>query len=99
MLERLKTLNVDRIELDEAIELLALAEVVEAKFAAVGLTAAPEYLTDAIRTLKSEIAGRMRDAREKRLKQIRAQKTQLMSADEKRLALSKEEAELEELLK
>jgi len=97
MLAQLKSLDVDRLALDEAIGLAAYAKMVSAEYDARGVSH-PEWLDDAIRTLNTDITARTRDALEMRLKEITAQRTQLMSADEKRAKLDAEEAALREKL-
>lgn len=93
MLQDLKRLDVDRLQLDEALTLAAFAKGLHQEYDARSIPA-PEWLDDRIRQLSREIETRRRDALEMRLKEIRAQKTNLMTADEKRTALAAEEAEL-----
>ena len=97
-MERIRAVNVDRIDLDEAVELLAFAKLFDTEFTATGIPV-PEFLTDAIGSLKNEIAARQKDARAKRLKQIRAAQAGLRTTEEKRADLAKEAEELEALLK
>lgn len=93
MLDQLKRLDVDRMQLDETLALAAFAKSLHAEYDARAIPA-PEWLDDSVRTLNREISMRTRDALEMRLKEIRAQKTQLESAGEKRERLAREEEEL-----
>ena len=94
MIAQLKSLNVDRIDLDEAVSLLAFANSVGAEYEAQGLPI-PEWLQDAARTLRNEIALRARDAREKRVKELRRSLDGLRTTEEKRKSYQKELRELE----
>ena len=93
MLEQLKRLDVNRLQLDEALAYAAFAKGLRQEYDTRNIPA-PEWLDDAIRALNKDVEGRRRDALEMRLKEIRAQKTQLMTPAEKREALAAEEAEL-----
>jgi len=59
---------------------------------------APEWLDDKVRQLNREIELRRRDTLEMRLKEIRAQRTQLLTPSERRVQLEVEEAELNKQL-
>lgn len=98
MLEQLKALNCDRADTDELISLSAMARVLTAEFTILSIPL-PEWLQDATRTVRSEITLRQRDAREKRLKDIRRQQEGLKTTEEKRASLAQEAAELELMLK
>lgn len=93
MLQELKRLDLDRLALDEMLAYMAFAKGLHVEYGTRNIPA-PEWLDDRIRQLNREIAARGRDALELRLKEIRAQKTQLMTPTEKREALAMEEAEL-----
>ena len=58
----------------------------------------PEWLTDVMAKLTREIDARRRDELEKRLKEIKAQRSTLRTAEEKRAALDDEQAALERQL-
>jgi hypothetical protein len=94
MLADLKRLDLDRNGVEELVAFAAFAKMLHAEFQARNLPA-PEWLDDKIRQLNREITSRGRDALEMRLKEIRAQRTQLMTPSEKREALAAEEAALE----
>lgn len=93
MLQELKKLDLDRLALDEALVYAAFAKSLHAEYDARNIPA-PEWLDDRIRQLNREITSRGRDALEMRLKEIRAQRSQLMTPTEKREALAAEEAAL-----
>ncbi len=58
----------------------------------------PEALTDGIAAIRAEIKTHKEDAIKKRLREIAAQRTGLLSAQEKRDALDREQADLESKL-
>lgn len=97
MLAELKRLNCDGVQLDELMAHAAFAKILRAEYEGKNITA-PEWLDDAIRRINREITLRSKDALEMRLKEIRAQRTQLMTPTEKREQLEKEEAALQEQL-
>ncbi len=93
MLERLKNLDVERMDADDLIALSAFAKILEAEYAAHSLEV-PEWLKDRQAELKREILTRTADMRAKRIREINARLDTLKTADEKRADLK---AELERL--
>lgn len=94
LLQQLKGVQVDGLQLDEAVLLLAIAgKMDEAYQQTVG--EAPQWLTDARETLQKEVKSRSQDALEKRLKELEAQEDRLKSAQEKREDIAKERARIE----
>jgi hypothetical protein len=93
MLEQLKRFDPDRASIDEMLALAVFATGLRTEYERRNITA-PEWLDDKIRTLNREIESHRRDALEMRLKEIRAQKTQLLTPTEKRAALQAEEEAL-----
>lgn len=94
MLNSLKRLNVDTVDMDEALALRAFAKSLVAEYES-ALIPAPEWLTDAMRRLNVEIANRRRDVLELRLKEINREAAGLMTAAEKREKLAAEKTALE----
>lgn len=93
MLKELRSFDADRCDIDQLVALSAFAKVLHAEYEARNINV-PEWLDDSRRTLAREIEGRRRDALELRLKEVRAQKSGLMTASEQREALAAEEAAL-----
>jgi hypothetical protein len=93
MLEQLKRLDLDRNQLDDLLAFAAFAKSLHAEYDQRSI-AAPEWLDEKIRQLNREITSRGLDALEMRLKEIRAQQTQLLTPSEKREKLAAEEAAL-----
>ena len=67
MLQRLKTLDVDRLDMEELVELSAVARILKTEFAEQDLDV-PEWLGDKAKSLGREINARNQDAIERRLK-------------------------------
>lgn len=97
LLDRLKQLDVDKLSLDDAVELAVDAKALRAEYERRTLPV-PEVLDDSLRSLDRDIEARRRDALELRLKEVRRQRAATMSAEEKRQKLAAEEADLEALL-
>lgn len=94
ILRELKAFNADVSSVEEEILLLHQAKGMRAEYDARNIPA-PEWLDDVIRRLTRAIEAQTRDAKELRLKEIRAAKAGLMTASEKREQLAREEAEIE----
>lgn len=60
---------------------------------------APEWVSDKIELVETEIKNRVKTERETALRKLRARKASLMSRDEKRAEIDKQIAELEEAMK
>ncbi len=98
VLQQLSNLDVNRITLEEALELRALGSLVRGEFER-ALVPVPEAMSEALRTLSKDIDERRRDSLEKRLKDISSQEAGLLSAAEKRERLAKEREAIEAQLK
>lgn len=83
MLQRLKSLDLDRIDVDEAIALATFAGLLVEGHVMRGLEA-PEWLLDSKNLLEKEIKARHRDKLEKDLKETEAALETLKTAAEKR---------------
>ncbi len=96
MLEKLKNLTLDRMDLDEAIYLSSVARTMKTEFEHVGAEA-PQWLDDRIRELRSEIRDRLRDKIQSRLREARSRLESLATPEERRTKLREEIADLEKL--
>lgn len=93
MLEQLRNVNVDRMDLDEVVALLTFGEQLQANYTANALEV-PEWITDKTSALKKEAQRRRRDNLEAALKSAVARKEALKTADQKR---ADTDAEIERL--
>lgn len=96
MLQKLKNLDMERMDLDEAIELLSVANAMRVTYDAEQVEV-PEWVDTSIRELKREIRSRQQDSRERRLKELKARREALATVDEKRAKIDREIADLEKL--
>lgn len=83
MFEKLRHLDLDRLDVDEAVALVAYGEVLQAAYASRGLET-PQWLNDNVRELNREIRNRHRDNLEKAKRETEAQLETLKSRDERR---------------
>lgn len=97
MLEKLRSINIDRMDIDEAIELAAFGKVAATTYGAYEVPV-PDWLTDSLKTLDADIKRRRRDALEARLKTLQARKAALRSRDEERADIDAELARLSGVL-
>lgn len=95
--ENLKNLNVNRIDLDSAVELSASAYELRTSYARHQVPS-PPWLDDAIRTLDRHITDLTRDRMEMELREIAQQDAADMTATERREVRAKRRAELESRL-
>lgn len=93
----LKNLNVDRIDVHDAVCLVAMARATESQYAVYGVVA-PDWLTEGIATLDAEIRRKRRDMLMARQKEVEASLTQLQTREEKRAKLEAEQAALRDAL-
>lgn len=93
MLNELKNLQLDRLDLDEIVALYGLGDSIRKVNAEYGLPQ-PEWLTTNLETLQKEIKSKRRDSLERALKLAKARKEQLKTIDERR---KDTEAEIERL--
>lgn len=93
MLQQLKSLQIERLDLYEAVALYDMGmRMVEASTKLE--VPVPEWLSDNVKVLRSEIKARSRDALEARLREIRARRATLKTREEQREELEAEEARL-----
>jgi hypothetical protein len=93
MLEKLRSVNVDKMDIDDLVELAAFGQLARTTYSAYEVPT-PEWLTDALKTLDADIKRRRRDALEARRKQIKARRAGLRTAAEERADLDAEDARL-----
>lgn len=93
-IEKLKQLDTNRISLEEGLELRACARHLSNEYDLAAIPV-PEWLSEVTSVLAKDIAGRTRDAIEKRLAELKAQELGLESAAEKRERIKREREALE----
>jgi hypothetical protein len=93
LFQRIRTLQVDRLDVDEAIELVTFGRIAETTYSGYNVPT-PEWLKDGIAQLDTEIKRRRRDMLEARAKELKAKLSTLKSREERK---SETEAELAKL--
>jgi len=96
-LAQLKNLNVDRMDVDEAISLATMARAYANGYEHYGVSP-PAWLTGAIETLDVEINRRRRDILQSRKRELEANLTQLRTRQEQRADAEAELARLNDAL-
>jgi hypothetical protein len=97
LLHALRSFDVDRISLDEAVALGMFAKQLRSEYESRQLDA-PEWLTDKIRSLDRWISAHRRDALEARAKEVRAAIAAALTPAERREKLVAELASLDDQL-
>ena len=95
MLQDFKSFNVDAADLDELVALSAFGKQLRGEFEAQKV-AVPEYVSDNLNSIAREIDSRMADRRATRVRELKAQRDSLKTAQERRDAIDRELAELGE---
>jgi len=98
MLEKYQNFDKDRLTLDELVELSAFGRSIRSEYEALNIPE-PEFVDIQLKALRREITVRNADALEAELRKINARLTQLATPEERREALRKQKAEIEEKLK
>lgn len=98
LMGRLSKLNLNTLELDEAIELSTSAEALRDGYKRHQMSS-PVWLDDAIRSLDRYIGDQTRDRMEMELRELAAADASDMSVGERREARAKRRQELESRLK
>ena len=93
MLDQFKNINVDRMDIDELVNLASFGRQFRQEFESLGAPV-PEYVDDNLRTLRGELNARLADRRAARAREIRSQLDSLKSREEKRTQLEQELAAL-----
>lgn len=96
--QQLKSFDADKLGMEELVELAAYGRLLHEQYSTLAVPV-PDWLPDSLSRLGREILAKRQDSIEKRLKDIRAQRTQLLSADEKRRMLDAEAEVLERQLR
>jgi hypothetical protein len=100
MFEELRRFSVEGAQMDQMIANSALLKTFITEYTVQGIPV-PEWMTNSVSELNREIAARKRDSLMKRVKELKAQQTTLLSAEEKRSLVAAElaaiEGQLEEL--
>jgi hypothetical protein len=94
MLERLKNLDLERMDVDEMVAMSAFAKSLASEYSALALDQ-PEWLDTKSTELKREIGTRLADLRDKRIRELKARLNTLKSTEEKKSDLTAELARLE----
>lgn len=97
LFEKLRTLNVDRIDIDDAIELVTYARHAEQTYSGYQVPT-PEWLKDAMVALDNEIRSRRRDMLEARKRELFTRLGALKTREEKKEELSAELAKVNDAL-
>lgn len=97
MLDELRKVNVDGIDLERAVALLAFGRSVVAEYAELELEPA-EWLVSTVRQLKREINTRVADAKEKRLRDLKTRREQLETPELRRKKIDAEISRLQKEL-
>lgn len=97
VVQRLQAFDSNRADVHDMLDLLASANGVKQAYYETGVPI-PEPLVSGVESLRANIETHKRDAIQKRRKEIAAQRTGLLSAQEKRAALDAEDAALEAAL-
>jgi len=94
MLEKLKNLNIDRMDLDEAIALATLGRATANGYDYYKVPA-PKWLENGLRMLDEEINRRRKELLQSRLREVEAEQTALRTREERRADLTAEHARLQ----
>jgi hypothetical protein len=94
MLELLKRFDVNRMDIEQLVELSAFGRGFEAEYRTLGLSV-PEFVEIQLKSLRREIKSRVADAKESKLRQMKLNRASLRTTEEKRAELDKQIAELE----
>lgn len=97
LMQALKQLNLERIDVHEAVALVAQARLVQAEYTGYGVTP-PDFLTNAIGQLDGEIKRKRRDMLLARQREVAANLASLQTREEKKEALLAEQAALNDAL-
>jgi hypothetical protein len=96
MVDRLRNFDVDRLSLEELVELSAIGRFLTDEFEKTGVEV-PEWLSINLKSLRREIKTKIADQVEKTLRDKRTRLASLMPTEERRKKLAEEIAELEKL--
>lgn len=97
LIDQIRNFNVEGTALEDLVALSAQTRIVQAEFESLKIEA-PEFLDLKGKEIRREILSRQADRLEKLLREKKSRREALMPAEEKRQALDKEIAELEQRL-
>ncbi len=97
MLEQLKNLDLDRIGIEDAVELSSQGRQIQTEFEALNVEQ-PAWLATRLRELRREIRVQQQDRIEKQLREAKARLEVLKPAEQKRTEVEAEIARLQALL-
>lgn len=86
MLNEIKNFNIDRLDMDELIDLAAMGSLLQEKFTSMGVEA-PEWLAENLETIHREIKAKNRDRIASKIKAAKSRLETLRTPDEKRNSL------------
>lgn len=95
MLDQFKNFNAESADLDELVEVAAFGRQFRAEHETLNVPV-PEYVDDNLRAIRSQIALRLADKKAERRRYLIAQRDSLKTAAERREAIDKELATLDE---
>ncbi len=95
MLDQFKQFNAEAADLDELVEVAAFGRQFRAEHESLNVPI-PEYVDDNLRVIRREIDARLADKRAARVRELKAQRDSLKTAQERRDAIDKELAALGE---
>lgn len=95
MLDQFKKFNAEAADLDELVAVAAFGRQFRAEHEALNV-AVPEFVDDNLRVIRREIESRVADKRATRVRELKAQKENLKTAQERRSAIDAELAALGE---
>ncbi len=95
MLDQFKNFNADRMDIDDLVEVATFGRQFRAEHEALNVPV-PEYVDDNLRSIRKEIDSRLADRRAVRVRELKAQRDSLKTAQERRDAIDKELAALGE---
>lgn len=94
IVQQLKSVDIDRAQIDDVIALLAVGKLLRTEYEARQYSV-PEWIDDKIRMMSRYVEMHRRDALELRLKEARAQQATLLTPTEKREKLAADIAAME----
>jgi hypothetical protein len=95
MLDQFKNFSADSNELDELVQLASFGRQFRSEHEALNIPV-PEYVDDNLRAIRREIESKMADRKATRVRELKAQRDSLKTAQERRDAIDKELAALGE---
>lgn len=97
MLDRLRSFDVDRMDMEEAVSLSAFGRALRTEYDVLQ-EMPPDWLDNRLKELRRMIRSRQQDSLEKRLREARLRLSHLRTPDEKRADVEREIASLEQQL-